>query len=62
MASTCFMPTPSARAASPAFWITGPSAIGSEKGTPSSITSAPASTMPCISSGVMSANGKPAVT
>ena len=28
--------------ASPAFWITGPSAIGSENGTPSSITSAPA--------------------
>ncbi len=56
------MPTPSASAASPAFWITGPSAIGSEKGTPSSITSAPASTMPCISSGVMSAKGKPAVT
>ena len=39
------MPTPRASAFSPAFWITGPSAIGSENGTPSSITSAPASTM-----------------
>jgi hypothetical protein len=37
-----------ASARSPAFWITGPSAIGSENGTPSSMMSAPASTMPCI--------------
>ena len=36
------MPMPRASARSPAFWITGPSAIGSENGTPSSITSAPA--------------------
>ena len=56
------MPTPSARAFSPAFWMTGPSAMGSEKGTPSSMMSAPASTMPCMSAGVMSENGKPAVT
>ena len=62
ISSTWRVPTPSASAFSPAFWITGPSAIGSENGTPSSITSAPAATMPCISSGVMSANGKPAVT
>ena len=54
-------PTPNASAFSPARWITGPSAIGSENGTPSSITSEPAATMACMSSGVMSANGKPAV-
>ena len=35
--------------------ITGPSALGSEKGTPSSMMSAPAVTMACISSGVTSA-------
>jgi hypothetical protein len=53
---------PSASALSPDFWITGPSALGSENGTPSSMTSAPPATIACISSGVMSANGKPAVT
>ena len=42
-ASTCGMPMPRASARSAAFWITGPSAIGSENGTPSSITSAPPS-------------------
>ena len=61
MARTWARPMPRASAFSPAFWITGPSAMGSEKGTPSSITSEPAATIACISSGVMSANGKPAV-
>jgi hypothetical protein len=55
MASTCASPMPSDSARSPAFWITGPSALGSENGTPSSMMSAPACTMPCISAGVMSA-------
>ncbi len=36
------MPMPRASARSAAFWITGPSAIGSENGTPSSMRSAPA--------------------
>ena len=61
ISSTCGMPIPKASARSPERWITGPSALGSEKGTPNSITSAPPRTMACISSGVMSANGKPAV-
>ncbi len=43
MASTCAMPMPRASARSDAFWITGPSAIGSENGTPSSMMSAPPS-------------------
>src|SRR5690349_5114315 len=41
--------------------MTGPSAIGSENGTPSSITSAPASTSPAISVRVASIDGWPAV-
>ena len=45
------MPTPRASARSLAFWITGPSAIGSENGTPSSITSAPAATIACMMRG-----------
>ena len=35
------MPMPRDSARSEAFWITGPSAIGSENGTPSSMMSAP---------------------
>ena len=42
-------------------WITGPSAIGSENGTPSSITSAPACTSACITGTVASSDGSPAV-
>ena len=42
--------------------VTGPSAMGSEKGTPSSIRSAPAETMACISGTVASRAGSPAVT
>ena len=62
ISSTWARPTPKASARSPAFWITGPSAEGSEKGTPSSMMSAPAFAMACISEGVLSAKGKPAVT
>src|SRR6185437_863993 len=43
-------------------WITGPSAIGSENGTPSSITSAPAFTSACITGTVCAGAGSPAVT
>src|SRR5688500_11194541 len=43
-------------------WITGPSAIGSEKGTPTSTTSAPASSRPCSSASERSRSGCPAVT
>ena len=53
------MPTPLASARSEAFWITGPSAIGSEKGTPSSMMSAPASAMASITSTVASGSGSP---
>jgi hypothetical protein len=42
-------------------WITGPSAIGSEKGTPSSIRSAPARTSACITGTVAATPGSPAV-
>ena len=42
-------------------WITGPSAIGSENGTPSSRMSAPASTSACISGTVSGGAGSPAV-
>jgi hypothetical protein len=52
---------PRASARSPACWITGPSAIGSLKGTPSSITSAPPAASACMISGVASAYGSPAV-
>ncbi len=55
------MPMPLASARSEAFWITGPSAIGSENGTPSSITSAPARAIASMISALASANGSPAV-
>src|SRR5580658_4606159 len=42
-------------------WITGPSAIGSENGTPSSIRSAPPRSSAATSSGVRSGEGSPAV-
>ena len=42
-------------------WIVGPSAVGSEKGTPSSITSAPASTIASTRASVVSRSGSPAV-
>src|ERR1041385_1514368 len=42
-------------------WITGPSAIGSENGTPTSIRSAPASSRPRRRSRVPATDGSPAV-
>ncbi len=53
---------PRASARSDAFWMTGPSAIGSENGTPSSITSAPPSASASRMSTVASANGSPQAT
>src|SRR5438067_1542894 len=55
------MLTPCTSARSQARWITGPSAIGSENGTPSSSTSAPPSTSACSSGTVRSGCGSPAV-
>src|SRR4051812_18298603 len=52
---------PCSRARCELAWITGPSAMGSENGSPNSITSAPASRNACISSTVRSASGCPAV-
>src|SRR5690606_7663883 len=49
-------------ARSEARWMVGPSAIGSENGTPSSTMSAPPSTSAFISGRVSSGAGKPAVT
>ena len=62
MASTCGRPMPRDSARSLAFWMTGPSAMGSLKGTPSSMMSAPPSASACMISGVASAKGSPAVT
>ena len=61
ISSTCHKLVPWARARSQASWITGPSAIGSENGTPSSITSAPPFTSACISATVCCGCGSPAV-
>src|SRR5258708_8398247 len=62
IASPLPRPTPCFNARSEERWITGPSAIGSEKGTPSSITSAPALTTACITATVSPGEGSPAVT
>lgn len=43
-------------------WIVGPSAMGSENGTPSSMTSAPPSCIASITGTVSSTRGYPAVT
>ncbi|MNR13723.1 hypothetical protein D3C85_1301470 [compost metagenome] len=61
MSSTLRRPTLCSSARSLARWITGPSAIGSENGMPSSITSAPPSTRPCIRLTVRPGLGSPAV-
>ena len=53
--------TPLASARSLARWITGPSAMGSENGIPSSIASAPAATSLCIIATVIDGSGSPAV-
>src|SRR5690606_15143304 len=55
------IPAPRASARSELRWMVGPSAIGSENGTPSSSTSAPAATSACITGTVASSNGSPAV-
>ena len=60
--STCRVPMPRDSARSDAFWMTGPSAIGSENGTPSSITSAPPAASASMMSTVASANGSPQAT
>jgi hypothetical protein len=56
------MPMPRASARSLAFCTTGPSAIGSLNGMPSSMTSAPAAAIASSSSTVPSACGSPTVT
>src|ERR1051325_4294130 len=53
---------PAASARCDAAWITGPSAIGSENGTPSSIASAPARSSSSTMRGVASGLGSPHVT
>src|SRR5580765_7955595 len=55
------MPTPWRRAHSEARWMSGPSAIGSENGTPTSTASAPARSTARSSSSVRSSDGNPAV-
>ena len=52
---------PFRQARSEALWMVGPSAIGSEKGTPSSMMSAPARTSACSSGTVSAGSGSPAV-
>src|SRR5882724_3891840 len=59
--TTSSRPTWCLSARSPERWITGPSAMGSENGTPSSITSAPAPARACISGTVTPGAGSPAV-
>src|SRR5882672_4898369 len=54
-------PTWCLSARSPERWMTGPSAMGSENGTPSSITSAPALASACMSGTVTPGSGSPAV-
>src|SRR2546425_1132042 len=54
-------PTPEASAPSEARWISGPSAIGSEKGMPISIARTPRRSRRHIISSVASSEGKPAV-
>src|SRR6185437_2761319 len=61
IASTSRSDTPLRSARSDERWITGPSAIGSEKGTPSSITSAPPAASACMNSTVRAGSGSPAV-
>ena len=53
---------PALRARSAASWLTAPSANGSENGTPSSMTSAPASAMERMMARHFSSVGSPALT
>ena len=62
MASTSTRPMWLRSARSEERWITGPSAIGSEKGMPSSITSAPPSASAFMIGTVRRGLGSPAVT
>src|SRR5258708_11551290 len=62
IASTSRNPTLCLSARSEERWITGPSAMGSENGTPSSITSAPFFASACITATVCRGLGSPAVT
>ena len=52
---------PAARALAAAAWLATPSAMGSEKGMPSSMMSTPAAAMATTSSTVASSDGSPAV-
>src|ERR1700676_4235140 len=52
---------PALRARSAPAWITGPSAIGSEKGTPNSMRSTPPRSSAVTICGVRSGDGSPAV-
>jgi hypothetical protein len=52
---------PAARERCPAAWIAGPSAIGSVKGRPSSITSTPAPGRPFAIARAVSWSGSPAM-
>src|SRR5579863_582556 len=61
ISSTLTMVVPALRARSEPAWITGPSAIGSENGTPNSIRSAPPRSSAATSAGVRSGDGSPAV-
>ena len=54
--------TPEDSALTSAPWMTGPSAMGSENGIPSSIRSAPASAMALTRPSVVSMSGSPQVT
>ena len=60
--NTLSVVTPPASALIFAPWMTGPSAVGSENGIPSSIRSAPASTIAYTTSSVTSSDGSPHVT
>src|SRR5579884_2512795 len=61
MSSTVRRVVPARRARSDPRWITGPSAIGSENGTPSSIRSAPPRSSAATIRAVYSGEGSPAV-
>ncbi len=59
--STFLRLVPARSARSDARWITGPSAIGSENGTPNSTRSTPPRSSAATSPGVLSSDGSPAV-
>src|SRR5699024_10327068 len=60
-ANTWSVVTPPRRARRLASWITGPSAVGSEKGMPSSIRSAPLAAIARTVAAVVSRSGSPQV-